>query len=342
VQWDTSFELTGGWKDKKSRMTGAKAKVSLIRCCDYDSRNVAGAIQRHFDLLGGVEKFISYGERVLLKPNLIAPKPRDWATQTDPVVVIETARLLKDYGAKPIVGDSPAWGKIENCAKAIGLDEPLKKLGVPLKQLNKSRVCRIGDDEAKVGISEVALAADKIINMPKFKAHQQVVATFAVKNMFGCVAGKKKAYWHFAKGKSFDEFCGLLIDIYKFLNPVMSIIDGVVAMDSGGPIHGRARQLGWIIAGTEPIACERVCCELVNFNAGDLPIINTAKKNGFGAESLGEIEIVGDEYSNLVCMDFEHSQIRPLKVTFRQVVKSIAKQIIFLTKNLVNKLFNRQ
>ena len=309
-------------------------KVSLVRCCDYGSENVAGAVRRHFELLGGIEKFISRGDRVLLKPNLIAPKPRDWATQTDPAIIIETAKLLKDYGAKPFVGDSPAWGKIDNCAVALGLDGELKELGVPLVQLNRPKVCRIGEGGTKVGISEVAIGADKIINMPKFKTHQQVVATFAVKNMFGCVAGKKKAYWHFAKGKSFDEFCGLLIDIYKFLNPVLSIIDGVVAMDSGGPIHGRARELGWIIAGCEPIACERVCCELVNFKADDLPIINTAKKKGFGVGGLDEIEVVGDDYSGQVCMDFERSEVTPLRFSLGRVFKSIFKQIVLLVKSL--------
>ena len=121
----------------------------------------------------------------------------------------------------------------------------------------------------------------------------------------------------------------------------MSIIDGVIAMDNGGPIHGRARELGWIIAGAEPIACERVCCGLVNFNVRDLPIINTAKKKGFGVESLDEIEIIGDDYSGLVCMDFEHSYVTPLRFTLGRVFKSLVKQVVILLKNTVKKLFNR-
>ena len=86
--------------------------------------------------------------------------------------------------------------------------------------------------------------ADVIINLPKFKSHQQLKATFAVKNMFGCVSGKRKALWHFRKGGSVDDFCELLIDIYRFLNPVLTIIDAVTAMDGPGPINGKARALG--------------------------------------------------------------------------------------------------
>lgn len=67
--------------------------------------------------------------------------------------------------------------------------------------------------------------ADRIVNLPKFKTHQQLTATFAVKNMFGCVCGKEKAFWHFAKGHSLEEFSRLLIGIYQLLSPCLTIAD---------------------------------------------------------------------------------------------------------------------
>ncbi len=218
--------------------------VILSRCSDYNPPGITEALQRQFELLGGLEKFVTPGDTVLLKPNFIAPRSRRQATQTDPAVIIETARLLKDFGARPFVGDSPAWGNVFTCVKALRLEEPLKKLSVPVKHLDKPKKCRIGTKDTIVGISSVALDADVIINLPKFKSHQQLTATFAVKNMFGCVSGKRKALWHFTKGKNADDFCEFLIDIYKFLKPAFTIIDGVIAMDGPGPIKGRARPLG--------------------------------------------------------------------------------------------------
>jgi len=188
-----------------------KPTVSLVHCTEYRESVIAEAIARQFELSGGIERFVKRGDKVLLKPNLIAPKPRHCATQTDPAVIIETARLLKDFGAKPFVGDSPAWADIFSCARVLGLEEPLNKLGVPIKQLDKPVKRHIAGVD--VGISSVALEADKIINLPKFKSHQQLVATFAVKNMFGCVSGKWKAYWHFKKGGNEKKFCKLLIEI---------------------------------------------------------------------------------------------------------------------------------
>ena len=242
----------------------SEPKVTLMRCSDYNRPNIAEAIERHFELLGGLDRFIKPGDSVLLKPNFIAPRSHRHATQTHPVVIFETARLLKDFGARPFIGDSPAWGNVFTCVKALKLEESLKKLSVPVKQLDKPRWCKMGKNDIKVGISSVALDADKIINLPKFKTHQQLVATFAVKNMFGCVSGKRKALWHFRKGGKFEDFCELLIEIFRFLNPALTIIDGVMAMDGQGPIRGRTRPLGWLIGGTDPMACETVCCKLVN------------------------------------------------------------------------------
>ena len=312
--------------------------VILSRCSDYSQTSIAEAIERQFKLLGGLEKFVRPGDTVLLKPNFIAPRSRRHATQTDPAVIIETARLLKDFGAKPFVGDSPAWGNVFTCVKALKLEEPLKKLSVAVKQLDKPKKCRIGAKDTIVGISSVALDADVIINLPKFKSHQQLTATFAVKNMFGCVSGKRKALWHFAKGKNADDFCELLIEIFKFLNPALTIIDAVVAMDGPGPIRGRARPLGWLIGGTDPIACETICAKLIGIEPENVPIIKTARQIEFGCSDPAKIEIVGDDFPQSICTDFQLPKLVPLRFSLLHVCKSICKQILLLAKAAFKKL----
>ena len=315
----------------------AEATVVLTRCGDYSEDRIAEALARQFELLGGLDKFVRRGDSVLLKPNFISPRSRRCATQTDPVVLLETAKLLKDFGAKPFVGDSPAWGNVFGCVRALKLEESLKKLSVPVRQLNKPKKCRVGIQGTKVGISSVALEADVIINLPKFKTHQQLVATFAVKNMFGTVSGKRKALWHFARGKDTDDFCELLIGIYEFLKPAVMIIDAVDVMDGAGPIRGRARPLGWLIGGTEPIACETICCGLVNIKPEELPIIKTARNIGFGCSDLDRIKIVGDSLPEKVCTDFKLPELIPIRFSLPHVCKSIFKQIILLGKSAVKR-----
>jgi uncharacterized protein (DUF362 family) len=235
------------------------------------------------------------------------------------------------------VGDSPAWGNVFSSAQALKLFEPLERLGVPIKSLGEPRKCKLGPKGIKVGISSLALDADVIINLPKFKTHQQLVTTFAVKNMFGCVTGKKKALWHFIKGASADDFCELLIEIYRYLNPVFTIIDAVEVMEGPGPIKGRARRLGYFIAGTDPVACEIVCCRLVSLQPDSLPMIKAARKFGFGCCDADKIEVLGDRIDD-VCSDFELARPIPIRFSFLQVCKSICKQILILARRFLKRL----
>ena len=314
------------------------SRVTLTRCGDYSRPGIAEAVERQFELLGGLERFIKPGDTVLLKPNFIAPKSRRHAAQTDPAVLLEAARLLKDFGAKPFVGDSPAWSNVFACVRALKLTEPLARMDVPVRQLDSRTDCAIGARQTNVGISSVALDANVIINLPKFKSHQQLGATFAVKNMFGCVVGKRKALWHFTRGGNPEDFCELLIDIYRHLKPALTIIDAVTAMDGAGPINGRARPLGWLIGGTDPIACETICAELVGIEAGDLPIIRTAQKVGFGCSDRTNIEIAGDDLSSSICTDFKVPELVPIRFSLVQVCKSVCKQILLLARATVKKI----
>ena len=307
--------------------------ATLIKCSDYDQLRIAMAIEKQFTNSGVLGKSIKPGDKVLVKPNLIAPKSKKCATQTDPMVIYETVKFLKDFGAKPFVADSPAWSDTETCINKLKLTGPLKKLGVEVKQLDKPVKVALPNTSIKVNVSSVAIEADAIVNLPKFKTHQQLVATFAIKNMFGCVSGKQKAFWHFAKGKDQDEFCRLLIEIYKYMNPALTIIDGVIAMDGPGPIRGRARPLGWIVGSTDPISCELLCAKLIGLDPAMLPIVQTAKKIGFGQQDFENIKILGDPLPTMVCTDFEPADLIPIRFSLFRVCKSIVKQIFLKAKS---------
>jgi len=311
----------------------AATTVALTRCRNYDPSAVDEAVARQFDLLGGLDRFVKRGDRVLLKPNFIAPHShRRKPTQTHPEVILAVARLLRDFGARPFVADSPAWANAAACARALELTEPLAKLGVPVRELDEPRSCRLGPDKPRVKISAVALEADVVINLPKFKAHQQLVMTFAVKNLFGTVCGKRKAMWHFKKGDDVTAFCTLLIDIYRHVGPALTLIDGIVAMEGQGPLRGPNKPLGWLIAGTDPIACESVCCRLIDVAPEQIPIIRTAREIGFGCGDLEHIEIAGDALPSPPCTDFQMPVMAPIKFSFTHICRSVAKQIILLAR----------
>ena len=307
-----------------------KSVVAVTRAKTYHTDVIEEAVCRQFELLGGISSFVNRGERVLIKPNFIAPRTAAEAAQTDPSVVLAIAKILLEAGAKPFVADSSAWKNTKACVKILGLDEPLKKLGVPVMEMNKPKRFKIAGGH--IGISTVALEADKIINVPKLKAHQQLGATFAVKNMFGCVAGKEKAFRHFSHGKSREKFSEMLIGIYDLLGPVVSIVDGVIGMEGMGPLSGTPKEVGFLIGSRDPIACELVCCEIVDFDPEDLPIIQTAKRMNFGCGGREEIDVVGDSYKEYRCRDFKPAVQTSLYFSFPRICKSVAKQAWLMMK----------
>jgi uncharacterized protein (DUF362 family) len=124
----------------------------------------------------------------------------------------------------------------------------------------------------------------------------------------------------------------MLIDVYKLTNPVLTFVDGVVAMDGAGPIRGNPKKLGWLVAGAEPMAIEIVCCDLIGFDLEKLPMIQTAKKIGFGCTAKNDIQILGDLPSGNVGVKIVPAEQIPLMFSPVRIAKSILKQILLLLK----------
>ena len=82
-----------------------KAVVAVKACDTYDRVMVREAIEAQFQLLGGVGGFVQRGQRILIKPNLIVPKPPEIPAQTHPEVIYAMAEIVKDAGAVPVVAN---------------------------------------------------------------------------------------------------------------------------------------------------------------------------------------------------------------------------------------------
>ena len=63
-----------------------KIKVALIKCDNYELSEVKSAINRGIDLLGGIDLFVKEGDKILLKPNLLASESAEKSVTTHPVV----------------------------------------------------------------------------------------------------------------------------------------------------------------------------------------------------------------------------------------------------------------
>ncbi len=283
-------------------------QVSIKRCRSYDPDAVYESVRDSVTLLGGMESFVSPGERILVKPNILTSKRPEDAVTTHPAILRAVILLVKKAGATPFVGDSSAIGKSSGNAVKCGLMEICEETETEFVEL-KTPVTVKTDDFLVFGRHEVAgeaLEADGIINLPKLKTHAQMYLTLAVKNLYGCVPGKKKLQLHLSAGVNTDTFASMILDLAGVVKPRLSIMDAIVGMEGNGPAAGEPRELGVVLASDTPLAIDRVVAEILGVkNPDKIPILKVAVANGLKGSSLDDIEILGEEIEAVRVTDFK-------------------------------------
>jgi len=289
-----------------------KQRVSIQRCRDYDPARVLEAVSRAIEPLGGMERFVKPGERILLKPNLLSAKPVDAAATTHPAIVEALISLVSGAGAVPVVGDSPAMGGAAKVASRCGVMEVCTRTGTELVDLKTPTMVenKAGHTFKRLEIAREALDADGIINLPKLKTHAQMVLTLGVKNLFGCVPGKLKPQWHLSAGTDTSQFASMILDLYEFLAPRLTIVDGIVGMDGNGPASGDPVDIGLVFAASDCIALDTVIADVVGARPSDLPILKAATARGMPGTDLSRIDLAGERISD----------VRPATFRFTPVV----------------------
>lgn len=308
------------------------SRVAIVRCEDYERARVRDAVAGLFDALGGAARFASADEEILLKPNLLKGAPPEKAVTTHPEVLRAVAAHLGDSASPPrklSMGDSPAWGSFAAAARQAGLAEACEELGVrpaPFRE-GVRRPNPEGVVYAHLTVAKEAAAADGIINLPKLKTHCQLYMTGAVKNLFGCVAGKRKAWWHFKAGSFEDYFPLMLVETARLLNPRLSVMDAVLAMEGQGPAQGAPRRAGLLMASPDPVALDRVACEVCGLAPQKLRTLEAARMTGYGEADLDEIEVVGLPLREArLSRPLAEPRMMPIGFSIPRVVKSALKQ----------------
>ncbi len=272
-------------------------RVSILRCKGYGNGEVYDCVKALTDLLGGIGEFVKRGERILVKPNLLIGKRPEAAVTTHPSVVKAVIRLVREAGATPIVGDSPGVGSASRVAEKCGIMDVCKDSGTEFVELKTPVLVENpgGHTFKRLEVAREALAFDGIINLPKLKTHTQMFLTMGVKNIFGCVPGKLKAQLHLTAGVDTDCFAGMLLDLYLFLRPRLTVTDAVVAMEGNGPGSGDPRRLGLVFASRDAVAMDLIITEVLGARREHSPVLKRASEMGLeGAEKEGVV-VVGEE-----------------------------------------------
>lgn len=299
-------------------------QVSIAGCSDYTPEKVRGALENLLGPLGGMSKFVKPGERILLKPNFVYRVRLRRPAVTHPEIILAVARMVREAGGEPTIGDSPSIHSSMTVAEANGLAPLAAKEDIPIITLSRTthRTIEVAGKTHRLPISAEAMEFDGILNLPKFKAHRQATLTFSVKNLYGCVPGKRKAARHFTSGGDLEWFSNMLVMNAAILNPRLNIVDGIVAMEGEGPVKGTPRSLGVLLAGADPTAVDSVCCRIVSHPPTSLCTIAAARRLGIGEWSSDRIELFGDPIEQFRVEDFHIPDLIPIFFSFPRLVRS--------------------
>ncbi len=281
------------------------SKVAVIRCDSYDAKVVEKAVARGMDALGDITVLFHPGETILLKPNLLQAAGPEKAVCVHPEVFRSVALYLKRWNVNLTYGDSPATANPNHAAKVSGIAEVAESLDIPLADfktglsVSTPDICHIKKFELATGV----LDADGVVSISKLKTHTFTTMTGAVKNVFGCIPGLKKAEFH-AKFPDPDSFSRMLVELMLTVKPRLHIMDGIVGMEGDGPGSGNPRRMNVLLFSTDPVALDAAAFSITGLSVDKIPVLKHGQQLGLG--SWENYKIVGDDISSFIVQDFKH------------------------------------
>ncbi len=283
-------------------------RIAAARAQSYEPVEVAAAVRLALGPFGGARGIADGRKRVLLKPNVLRPASPEEAVTTHPEVIRAVAREFMAAGCEVTVGDAPGGdpGPALPAFEKSGIAGACRDLEIPLVNFQKEGSVEVAlpySAARKINVAKPVCEAECIVNLPKLKTHNLTQLTCALKNPYGYIPGFLKAKLHTLAPASV-EFVQIICALWEVLPPAFTLIDAIVGMDGQGPSAGQPHPVGWILAGTDPLALDSVVATAMGYELRDVHQLREAGRRGLGVGQLDEIEITGASLEALVIQDF--------------------------------------
>jgi len=246
-------------------------------------------VKAAIDAFGGIKRFISRGDIVVIKPNIGWDRTPEQAGNTNPEVVAAVVRLCFDAGAKKVkVFDRPV-NDPRRCYVQSGIAPAVSALGAEAEYMDdrKFRDMALGGQALKSWpLYSDIFEADKVINIPIAKHHGLAKLTLSMKNWIGVMGGSRRQIH-----QKLDES---LVDLSMKIKPTLTILDAVRILTANGPQGGSladVKRLDTVVVGIDPVAIDSYGATLFGMKGSDLGYVTLGHKLGLGQMDLNKITI---------------------------------------------------
>jgi len=239
-----------------------------------------GNLDRALQAMGGIDRFVSEGERVAIKPNCAWDRTAEQAANTDPELIGELVRLSLAAGAASVVVLDNTCHDPSRAFARSGIAEATRSAGGTVAHQKSTGTTILDLGGAVLGKWEVLqpiAEADRLINVPVVKHHSLGRGTLGMKNWFGAIVGRRPSLH-----QRLDQVCA---ELGAAIRPTLTVIDATRVLTGGGPTGGSldlVRQDDLVAVATDPVAADSWGATLLDFGPTELPYLTIAERLGLG------------------------------------------------------------
>lgn len=236
-------------------------------------------------------------KNILIKPNLTtATGPREGIT-TDITIVDALLHFLTGLKCKRItIGEGSGGCSTQTAFKNNGYCDLARKYNVELLDFNSSEGIELDVPNnlsiKKLRIARVAHEADFRISVAKLKIHSIGVITGCLKNMMGCLNGKK---WKLLVHSDVQR---RIVDLNKVVKPHFGLIDGIVGNEIDECVS-HPIPMNILIGGQDAVSVDAASAECMGVNWHEVPHLVLAEKEGLGTADISKIELLGEKIEDV-------------------------------------------
>jgi uncharacterized protein (DUF362 family) len=240
--------------------------------------------------LGGVERFVSRGDVVVLKPNIAWDRTPEQAANTNPELVAEVVKQCRQAGAKRVVVTDVSCNEPQRCFHRSGIAAAARAEGAEVILPDPSQFREVNLNGAVLREWPVFvpfLEADKIINLPIAKHHELTGATLGMKNWYGILGGQRN--------RLHQQIHQSLVDLAAFMLPTLTMLDCYRVLLRNGPTGGNIEDVAvhkTLVAGTDPVAIDAYVAKAYwDLDAHSLPYLQMAADRGLGKLDFAQVRL---------------------------------------------------
>jgi uncharacterized protein (DUF362 family) len=274
------------WPWKDLRAAAAPAFPDLVISKGITPARITEAAIR---ALGGMSRFVSRGDVVLVKPNIAFDRKPELAATTNPEVVATLVRLCLEAGAKQVrVFDNPMEDPRRSYVSS-GIMAAAKAAGANVSYIDERKFRRMdlkGEVLKSWEVYQEAVEVDKMINCPILKHHTEARLTMGMKNLMGLIGGERgRLHWHLEQA---------IVDLAAFFKPTLVVLDAFRVLTANGPQGGSlkyVKQLNTVAASSDQVAIDAMGAKLFGLRPAEMAHLPIAVKRGLGRMDLTKIRI---------------------------------------------------